>query len=348
MKKLFKDLLCVAVICGLMTGCGSKNYKHTLKVFNWGVYADMDVIKAFQDEYDCKVIYETFDSNESMYTKLLGGNQYDVLVPSDYMIERMIKENLLQKIDWSKITNKKSLDTKVLNQQFDPNNEYWVPYFCGNVGIVYDKTQVTKEDLKAGWEILRNTKYKGNLYMYDSERDSMMVALKALGYSMNTTNENEIQAAFNWLVEQRKTMDPTYATDDSIDNMKNGEKALCVMYSGDAADVMKENPDMGFYMPEEGTNYWFDGFVISKDCKNTDMANKFINYMISDKNAFLNTQEVGYLTTNTVAAAKARKKEFKNNNAYSMRVGPKDECFNYQDTKTKEMFSNYWTKVKAK
>ena len=264
------------------------------------------------------------------------------------MIERMIKENLLQKIDWSKITNKKSLDTKVLNQQFDPNNEYWVPYFCGNVGIVYDKTQVTKEDLKAGWEILRNTKYKGNLYMYDSERDSMMVALKALGYSMNTTNENEIQAAFNWLVEQRKTMDPTYATDDSIDNMKNGEKALCVMYSGDAADVMKENPDMGFYMPEEGTNYWFDGFVISKDCKNTDMANKFINYMISDKNAFLNTQEVGYLTTNTVAAAKARKKEFKNNNAYSMRVGPKDECFNYQDTKTKEMFSNYWTKVKAK
>lgn len=184
--------------------------------------------------------------------------------------------------------------------------------------------------------------------MYDSERDSMMVALKALGYSMNTTNENEIQAAFNWLVEQRKTMDPTYATDDSIDNMKNGEKALCVMYSGDAADVMKENPDMGFYMPEEGTNYWFDGFVISKDCKNTDMANKFINYMISDKNAFLNTQEVGYLTTNTVAAAKARKKEFKNNNAYNMRVGPKDECFNYQDTKTKEMFSNYWTKVKAK
>ena len=184
--------------------------------------------------------------------------------------------------------------------------------------------------------------------MYDSERDSMMVALKALGYSMNTTNEKEIQAAFNWLVEQRKTMDPTYATDDSIDNMKNGEKALCVMYSGDAADVMKENPDMGFYMPEEGTNYWFDGFVISKGCKNTDMANKFINYMISDKNAFLNTQEVGYLTTNTVAAAKARKKEFKNNNAYSMRVGPKDECFNYQDTKTKEMFSNYWTKVKAK
>lgn len=195
MKKLFKGLLCVAVICSLMTGCGSKNYKHTLKVFNWGVYADMDVIKAFQDEYDCKVIYETFDSNESMYTKLLGGNQYDVLVPSDYMIERMIKENLLQKIDWSKITNKKSLDTKVLNQQFDPNNEYWVPYFCGNVGIVYDKTQVTKEDLKAGWEILRNTKYKGNLYMYDSERDSMMVALKALGYSMNTTNENEIQVS---------------------------------------------------------------------------------------------------------------------------------------------------------
>ena len=351
MKKLVAGVAVFALVLSLVTWVANKsNNKEAreLRVYNAGEYIDPDLLTEFQDEYNCTVIYETFDSNESMYTKLLGGNQYDVLVPSDYMIERMIKENLLQKIDWSKITNKKSLDTKVLNQQFDPNNEYWVPYFCGNVGIVYDKTQVKKEDLKAGWEILRNTKYKGNLYMYDSERDSMMVALKALGYSMNTTNENEIQAAFNWLVEQRKTMDPTYATDDSIDNMKNGEKALCVMYSGDAADVMKENPDMGFYMPEEGTNYWFDGFVISKDCKNADMANKFINYMISDKNAFLNTQEVGYLTTNTVAAAKARKKEFKNNNAYSMRVGPKDECFNYQDTKTKEMFSNFWTKVKAK
>ena len=348
MKKLIKSILCVAVIGSLLTGCGGRSYKYKLKVFNWGVYADMEVIRSFQKKYDCKVIYETYDSNESMYTKLLGGNQYDVMVPSDYMIERMIHENLLQKINWNQITHKNSLDQKVLNQKFDPQNEYWVPYFCGNVGIVYDKTQVDKKDLKAGWEILRNKKYKGNIYMYDSERDSMMVALKALGYSMNTTNSKEIKEAYNWLVEQRKIMDPTYATDESIDNMKNGEKALCVMYSGDAAAVMMENPDMGFYMPKEGTNYWFDGFVISKDCKNADMANKFINYMISDRNAYFNTTEVGYLTTNKVAAHEARINDFNNNKAYSMRVGKNDECYDYQDTKTKEMFSNYWTKVKAK
>lgn len=347
MNRFFKGALAFMLMGSILTACGSKNYKYTLKVFNWGEYADMEVISSFQDKYNCKVVYETYDSNESMYTKLLGGNHYDIMVPSDYMIERMIKEDLLAKIDWSQIPNKKSLDTSVMNQAFDKKNQYWVPYFCGNVGIVYDKTQVSKSDLKAGWEILRNKKYKGNLYMYDSERDSMMVALKALGYSMNTTNQAQLQKAYNWLLEQRKTMDPTYATDESIDSMKNGEKALCVMYSGDAAAVMAENSDMGFYLPTEGTNYWFDGFVVSKECKNKDMAMKFINYMISDDNAYNNTTEVGYLTTNKVAAKEAKENDFVGINAYSLAIRKNDECYSYQSDKVKEMFSNYWTKVKA-
>ena len=226
MKRLAKLLLVGVMVLTTLVGCGSRNYKYTLRVFNWGEYVDPDVISGFQKEFDCKVIYETFDSNESMYTKLLGGNKYDIMVPSEYMIERLIKEKLVQKIDWSLITNKDSLDNSVLNQSFDKNNDYWVPYFYGNVGIVYDKTKVLESDLNAGWEVLRNPKYKGNIYMYDSERDSFMVALKALGYSMNTTNKEEIEKAYQWLVEQRKTMDPTYGMDETIDAMKNSE--MCI------------------------------------------------------------------------------------------------------------------------
>ncbi|WP_028042281.1 ABC transporter substrate-binding protein [Candidatus Stoquefichus massiliensis] len=347
MKRFVKVMLCFAMVSLALSGCGGRSYTHTLRVFNWGEYVDPDVINGFQREFDCKVVYETFDSNESMYTKLLGGNKYDIMVPSEYMIERLIKENLLQKIDWSLITNKSSIDSKVLNQNFDKANEYWVPYFYGNVGIVYDKTQVSENDLNMGWEVLRNPKYKGNIYMYDSERDSFMVALKALGYSMNTTNQNEIEEAYQWLIEQRKTMDPTYAADDTIDAMKSSEKAMAVMYSGDAAAVMLENPDIGFYMPEEGTNVWFDGFVVSKECENLELAMNFINYMISDENALNNTLEVGYLTSNTVAAKEASEGDFQGINAYGIRMDQNDEVFAYQTQDVKEMYSDFWSKVKA-
>lgn len=347
MKKLVKILLVSILSLSTLVGCGNHNYTHTLRVFNWGEYVDPDVINGFQKEFDCKVIYETFDSNESMYTKLLGGNKYDVMVPSEYMIERLIKEKLVQKIDWSLITHKDSLDNAVLNQSFDKNNDYWVPYFYGNVGIVYDTTKVSESDLNAGWEVLRNTKYQGDIYMYDSERDSFMVALKALGYSMNTTNQTEIEKAYNWLVEQRQTMNPTYATDETIDAMKNGEKAMAVMYSGDAASVLLENSDMSFYMPNEGTNVWFDGFVVSKDCEDARMAMEFINYMISDDNALNNTLEVGYLTSNVNAAKEASLNEFQGNVAYQIRMDKNDEVFAYQEQDIKEMYSNYWTKIKA-
>lgn len=349
MKKLVSMALASLLALTSLVGCGGSNEaKKTLKVYNWGEYADMSVIDAFEDEFNCKIIYETYESNEYMYTKLQGGDHYDVMVPSEYMIERLIKEDLLQKIDWSLITNKDSLDSSVLNQEFDKNNDYWVPYFYGNVGILYDKTKVDVSDLKAGWEVLRNTKYKGQIYMYDSERDSLMVALKALGYSMNTTNEAEVIEAKDWLINQKNAMDPVYATDDMIDAMTNSEKAMAVIYSGDAAAVMNENEDMDFYMPEEGTNYWFDGFVVSKDCEEVELAMEFINYMISDENALSNTLEVGYLTTN-VNAAKEAKTEFEGNSAYGIRMGKNDEVFKYQEPEIKEMYSNYyWNEVKIK
>lgn len=264
------------------------------------------------------------------------------------MIERMIKEELLQPIDKSKISNMKNINEGILGQDFDKNNDYWIPYFCGNVGIVYDKTIVDEKDLAAGWDVLRNEKYRGQIYMYDSERDSFMVALKALGYSMNTTNEKEIDEAYQWLIDQRAQMDPVYVGDESIDTMISGVKTMAIMYSGDATTVMAENPNMGYYLPKEGTNVWFDGFVISKDCKQTELANQFINFMISDKNAYKNTVEVGYLTANVNAAKKAAKNEFDGISAYEIRTTKNDEVFAYQDNNVKEMYNSRWTKVKAK
>lgn len=343
-KVVLAGCLLLSVGWSISTGVGKK----TLRVYNWGEYIDKTVVSDFEKEYDCRIIYETFDSNEIMYTKYMSGNNYDIMVPSEYMIERMIKEDLLQPIDKSLISNFDNINEGILGQSFDLSNNYWVPYFCGNVGILYDKTIVDENDLKEGWNILRNPKYKGQIYMYDSERDSFMVALKALGYSMNTTIEREIDEAYRWLIDQRSEMDPVYVGDESIDTMISGVKAMAIMYSGDATTVMSENPNMEYYLPEEGTNVWFDGFVISKECKQTKLANQFINYMISDSNAYKNTVEVGYLTANVNAANKASKEEFKGISAYEIRTNAKDEVFSYQNNEVKEMYNSRWTKVKAK
>jgi Spermidine/putrescine-binding periplasmic protein len=349
MKKVFSRVFIVLMLClGGLTGCSSNSNKKVLRVYNWGEYVDQSVITAFEKEFDCRVVYETFYSNEAMYTKLLAGDQYDVLVPSEYMIERLMREDLIQEIDWSKISNEDSLDDFVLNQDFDPENNFWVPYFYGNVGIVYDKTIVDEKDLEAGWEILINEDYKEQIYMYNSERDSFMVALKALGYSMNSEDEVEMEEAYQWLVEQKNTMNPIYVDDEVIDSMARGEKALAVVYSGDAVAIMGDNEDMEFFLPEEGTNLWFDGFVITKDAKEVDLAHEFINFMISDEMAYKNTTEVGYLTANLNAARKAAENDFEGISAYSVRTdNDKDEIFTYQIPEIKEAYATLWVRLKA-
>ncbi len=346
MKKGIKWLLTGSMALSLMACSSSSGDKETLRVYNWGEYIDQSVLDDFEDEYNCEIIYETYDSNEVMYTKLsAGGNSYDILVPSDYMIDQLIQEDLIQKIDWSLITNADNLNSDLMNQSFDPDNEYWVSYFCGNVGIVYDKTKVDEEDLEEGWEVLCNTKYAGDIYMYDSVRDSFMVALKALGYSCNTTDEDEINEAYDWLIDQKNTMDPIYVGDTVIDSMVNSEKAMAVVYSGDAAYILSENEDMGFYLPEEGTNYWFDGFVITKDCENVELAHEFINYMCEIDVALSNTYEVGYLTSVTEAADEAADDIYEGNEAYTIRMDENDEVFVCLDTDTKSLYNTLWTKV---
>jgi len=332
----------------LMVFTGRSGSKRTLRVYNAGEYVDPEMLEAFEKEYDCKVVYETFDSNESMYTKLQSGAEYDILIPSDYMIERLIKEEELQPVDWSQITNKDGLDPAVMGWDYDPENTYSVPYFCGSVGILYDTTVVDPEDLSQGWELLRNTKYKGNIYMYDSERDSFMIALKALGYSMNTADEEEIKEAYQWLIDQRNTMNVVYAGDDVMDNMISGNKALAVVYSGDGAYIMAENENMAYFEPEEGTNMWCDAMVMTKDCDDRDLAEAFMNYMISEEVAEANSIYVGYTSPVKSVAENLAETEFEGINAYVPGFdGPENEVFRYQDMKLKQLFADYWTKVKA-
>ena len=350
-KNVWKKALALAtgmsVMAGLVSGCGGSG-KPTLKVYSWGEYIDTSLIPQFEKEYDCKVVYETFDSNESMYTKLQSGETYDVLVPSDYMIERLIKEDALQPIDWSLVPNASGLDEAVLGEEFDPDNTYSVPFFYGTVGILYDTTVVDEKDLEDGWNILKNEKYAGKIYTYESERDSFMIALKAIGYSMNTTNRDEIDEAYNWLVEQRDTMKPVYAGDDVIDNMISGNKAMAVVYSGDASYIMSENEDLDYFAPDDGTNIWQDAMVITDDCTQVELAHAYINFMLEADHAYANTQAVGYTSPVVEARTRASEEDYAGISAYLPRTdGENDEVFRYQEQEIKEYFAELWTKVKA-
>lgn len=354
MKKIGKMMLAASMMMALC-GCGKSNHNSeyagsTLKVFNWGEYIGEDVIADFEDEYGVKVIYETFLSNEAMYTKVQAGDSYDVLVPSDYMIERMIQEDMLQKLDLSMIPNTKYLADGVKNLPYDPNHDYSIPYFWGSVGIVYNQNKVDIEDLeKEGFGIFQNTKYAGRIYMYDSERDSFMIAFKALGYSMNTSNENEIQEAYKWLLQVNDTMSPAYVTDEVIDSMSAGRKDLAVVYSGDAVTILEENEDMAFYCPSEGTNLWSDAMVIPKNSQNPKLAHEFINYILSYDVSLANSEYAGYASSNADVLEELGCEGglFEENNAYIPRSGyEKDEVFVYNKALTAKL-SELWVKVKA-
>ena len=321
----------------------------TLHIYNWGEYTGENIINDFQKETGATVVMENFDSNEQMYIKVANGESYDILVPSDYMIQRLIGEGYLQKLDHSKLDCLDKLDDGVKNLAYDPGNEYSIPYFWGTVGIIYDKTKVDIEDLKKeGYNIFLDEKYKGDIYLYDSERDSFMMALKALGYSMNTTNEKEIQEAYDWLLQCVQTMDPEIVTDEIIDNMAQGRKALGLIYSGDATYVMAENENMGYYLPESGTNLWSDAMVIPKNAKNPELAYAFINYASDYDGAYDNSSYIGYTSANkeVMDDLSGVGGDFEGINAYIPRSdNQNDEIFEYNED-TKKIISDLWSRVK--
>ncbi len=321
----------------------------TLHLYNWGEYTGENIIRNFEEETGATVVMENFDSNEQMYIKVVNGESYDILVPSDYMIQRLIQEDLLQKLDHSKLDCMDLLTEDVKGLPYDPKNEYSVPYFWGTAGIVYDKTKVDIKDLEEqGYNIFLNEKYKGDIYLYDSERDSFMMALKALGYSMNTENEKEINEAYEWLVKCVQTMEPEIVTDEIIDNMAQGRKALGLIYSGDATYVISENENMGYYLPETGTNLWSDAMVIPKNAKNPELAHAFINYASSYDGAYDNSSYVGYTSANqeVMDTLYGEGGDYEGINSYIPRSGNEmDEVFVYNE-KTKQIISNLWSRVK--
>lgn len=321
----------------------------TLYIYMPGEYLGEEIIPEFEAATGATVVTENFDSNEQMYIKVANGESYDLLIPSDYMIERLMEEGLLQKLDASKLNCMDELSDAVKNLPFDPDNEYSVSYFWGTVGIVYDKEKVTLEELEEqGYAIFLNEKFRDDIYLYDSERDSFMMALKSLGYSMNTEDPEELQAAYKWLEQCVVTMEPEIVTDEIIDNMAQGRKALGLCYSGDASYILTENEQMGFYLPKEGTNVWYDSMVIPANAENVDLAHEFINFVSTYENAYANSDYVGYTSPNeqVVNDLYGEGGTYEGVNAYVPRTdNDNDEVFVFNEA-TRKIISNLWSKVK--
>ena len=343
-------LACILLVFAMQSEMSTAPYAgQTLRIYMPGEYIGENVVPDFEEQTGASVIMENFDSNEQMYIKVANGESYDILIPSDYMIQRLMEEDYLQTIDVTELDYYEDLDEAVKGPAFDPNDEYSVSYFWGTVGIVYDTTKVSLEDLeKEGFGIFLNEKYKGDIYLYDSERDSFMMALKDLGYSMNTESEEELQDAYEWLVQCVETMEPEIVTDEIIDNMAQGRKALGLCYSGDATYIMAENENMGFYLPESGTNLWYDSMVIPKNAKNVELAYEFIDFISSYDYAYDNSSYVGYTSPNKEVAETlyAEGGDYEGINAYVPRVGyENDEVFFYNE-ETRKIIANMWSKVK--
>lgn len=306
MKSLIQSAILILLVSGILLFInaelseGSKSGKGTITVYNWGEYIDPELIKQFEEESGIKVIYETFDSNEGMMSKIeQGGTAYDISVPSEYMIEMMKEKNLLLPIDYSKIPNIKHIDPYFLDLAFDPSNEYSVPYFWGTVGIAFNPTLLEGQTFES-WDDLWDPSLKQRVILVDSARETIGMGLNSLGYSLNSTDLNELRKA----TDKLKTLSPNVKAvigDEVTQLMINNEAAVSLTWSGQAADMMYENEEIDYVVPEEGSNLWFDNIVIPKTAKNIDGAHAFINFMLDPEVAAQNADYVGYSTPNLTA-----------------------------------------------
>lgn len=319
-----------------------------VKVFNWGEYIDESLIQQFEREYGIQVIYDTFTTNEEMYPKIAANpSLYDVICPSDYMIEKMIQNGLLQKIDWTKVPNIKNMDQLCMErvQDFDPGNQYTVPYTWGTVGILYNKKMVTTPI--DSWSVLWDETYANNMIMQDSVRDAFMVALKLLGYSCNSTDENELQEAMQLLKEQ-KPLVKAYAIDEVRDKMINDSAALGVIYSGEYLYCHEENEDLAYVVPKEGSNLWFDGWVITSEAQNVENAHKWLDFLCRAESAYANFEYITYATPNE-AAKEMIDPEYLNDPGVFATEERMDKCeiYKYLGMEMEDMYYELWKQVKA-
>lgn len=327
----------------------SKNDGEKVYVYNWGEYIDPDVLDLFEEETGIEVVYDYFEQNEEMYPKIKANAvQYDVVCPSDYMIQKMIDEGLLAEINFDNVPNIKNIDPAYLksSQSFDPENKYSVPYCWGTVGILYNKTMV--DEPIDSWGTLFDEKYSGNILMMDSVRDAFAVALSYLGYDINTTDEAQLEEA-KALLQAQYPLVQAYVVDQVRDKMIGGEAALGVIYSGEAIYTKRENPDLEYVVPKEGSNVWIDGWVIPKNCKNKENAEAFINFMCDGEIALKNFEFITYSTPNTVARDMIADEDIKNSEVAFPDQATLDRCttYRYLGEEVENLYIEKWNEVKS-
>lgn len=349
MKKAAIFLSVMLISIGLFAGCGKSESGEKVYVLNWGEYMDPEVRDLFEKETGIKVVYEEFDTNEDMYPKVkTGAVQYDVICPSDYMIQKMIDEDLLTEIDFNNVPNIKYIDEAYLksSQSFDPENKYSVPYCWGTVGILYNKTMV--DEPIDSWAAIFDEKYAGEILMMDSVRDAFGIALKYLGYSLNSTNEAELEEA-KALLQKQYPMVQAYVIDQVRDKMIGGEAAIGVIYSGEAIFTKRENPDLEYVVPKEGSNVWIDSWVIPKNCRNKKNAEAFINFMCKPEIALKNFEYITYSTPNKAAREMIEDEDIKNSPVAFPEQSVLDRCetFKYLGEEMEALYIEKWNEVKG-
>jgi spermidine/putrescine transport system substrate-binding protein len=335
-------ILCAVLLIAALVSCGNQD---VLRIYNWGEFMDEDILKEFTKETGIRVSYSNYASNEEMYARLRGGgSSYDLIIPSDYMIERLIREDRLEKIDFDNIPNFRYIDDRFKNLSYDPANEYSVPYMWGTNGILYNTEMVDGE--ADSWDILWDERYRRQIIMYNSMRDSFAPALIRLGFSINTRDAAELEQARDLLIAQ-KPLVHAYMGDTVRDSMINGEAALALMYSGDAVHCMEENPALAYSVPREGSIIWFDSAVIPKGARNKEAAEAFINFLCRPDIALRNTLYLGFSTVNT-GALEGVPQEWLDNPAYWPTQDIIDRCEIFLDLGDfAGEFDRAWTRVLA-
>lgn len=354
MRKMNLLILAGMIPAMVLTGCGGGGSDKSADageviVYNWGEYLDPDTLDMFTEETGIKVIYEEFETNEIMYPKIeTGAVAYDVVCPSDYMIQKMRENDLLAEINFDNVPCIENIGEEYMksSQEFDPENKYSVPYCWGTVGILYNKTMV--DEPITSWDVLWDEKYKDNILMQDSVRDALGIALKRLGYSLNTTNESEIAEAAETLIEQ-KPLVQAYVIDQVRDKMIGDEAAIGVIYSGEAIYTQRENENLEYVIPEEGSNIWIDSWVIPKNAKNKENAEAFINFMCKPEIALMNFEYITYSTPNTAARELIEDDDIRNSKIAFPDASELERCetFQYLGDEVDNIYNDYWNKVKS-
>lgn len=336
------------VLTVVFAGCSSGSEK--LYIFAYGDYFDPDIMDMFEDEYGIEVVYEEYAAPEDMYAKATSGaNDYDLICASDYIIEKMLQEDLLLPIDFANVPNFANIgDTyKEMSKSFDPELQYSVPHFWGTVGILYDRTKVSDEDVQS-WSVLFDEKYADQIIMPNSERDAMLPALKVLGYDLNTTNTAELDEAANMLIEQKSLVQAYLLDEAARTKVSSGNAAMAVIYNGEAYLAFEENENVAYVVPQEGTNIWMDSWVIPNTCQHKESAEKFLDFMCREDIAAMNFDYIYYSTPNQAvydsldADVQSEKAIFPDQS-----VIDNSSVFKYLGSDTEKYYTDLWFKIKT-